>query len=218
MSIRFPPTVIKITGLEQLQENLKLLPQRVQNTVVRDALEAGGAVIAFAARMGAYRILRMAESWGYKRKKGKHLYETIGTRAKMYRQGVTSFLAVGPLYKEGGYHGHLIEFGHRIVRGGTLSKPGIMPGITARGKRQLKTLGVVYKRRRWQTISGKVIGKKMGMKYRGFAIRGGGIAGGMTKPRRFMAPAFDSRKYQALDKITAMMEKGIAREAAKLRT
>jgi len=54
----------------------------------------------------------------------KALRDTIGYVLRDYRAadgGIVYYVGVGPLYPEGA-HGHLVEFGHRQVTGGTLPR------------------------------------------------------------------------------------------------
>jgi len=160
---------------------------------------------------------------GYKRKDNNpHLYQTAATRAKIYRSGNTTFVAVGFDYTAGGSHAHLVEKGHAIVTGGTLSKRGpVMPGITASGKRWLRSFGL--EQGNWETdevvLHGKRKGKPriakggwkytgakawkrlgmqpggiyhIGMSLAGRRVRGGGrLLGGRTSPKPMLGPAFD---------------------------
>jgi len=148
---------VVIRGLPEMQRALELIPKNIARGVVQDALSAGSQVICFAGKMNAYHILRQAEARGYRREKGQHLYETIGIRLKSYRAGTTQYIAAGPLYKEGGYHGHLVEFGHRIVKGGSMANKRGPGAITAAGARVLKSFG--FKRGNYKIMS---VGRKAG--------------------------------------------------------
>lgn len=145
--------VATVSGLPELKAGLEALRYRVQNKVVRKALEAAAVPITAAATANALRHRRQAEVRGYKDKDTLQLNRTIGTRVKTYRRGGTLFLAAGPLYKMGGYHGHLVEFGHRIVKGGTLAEGGHTPGMSAAGKLWLRKVGLRAERESVESLS-----------------------------------------------------------------
>lgn len=155
---------VQIEGLEPLLKTLAALPAKVAMNVLRPALETAGGMVAAAARMNAIQVLRDAESKGYSRKSGKHLYEAIGSRTKMYQKGNTVFVGSGFLPKAGGFHGHLVEEGHRIVKGGTMAREQVLnefgqivkkaraADISAAGKRWLEAHGFVSKSTRTGVI------------------------------------------------------------------
>jgi len=155
---------VTIDGLEPLLKTLAGLPSKVAMNVLRPALETAGSMVAAATRMHAMKVLRDAESKGYRRKSGKHLYEATGSRTKMYQKGASVFVAVGFQPKAGGYHGHLVEEGHRIVKGGTMARAEVRDefgqivkkartaDLSAAGKRWLEAHGYVSKSTRINVI------------------------------------------------------------------
>ena len=147
---------VQIQGLEPLLKVLAGLPSKVAMNVMRPAMEEAGNIVASATRINAMKVLRDAESKGYKRESGKHLYEAIGSRTKMYQKGGSVFVGSGFQFKAGGFHGHLVEKGHRIVKGGTLLREGRQADISAAGKRWLESHGFVSK----STISVTLGGQK----------------------------------------------------------
>jgi hypothetical protein len=58
--------------------------------------------------------------YGQKKRK-KHLRDTIGSTVRIYARALVG--VVGPLAPAGA-HGHLVEFGHRIATGGSVSRMG----------------------------------------------------------------------------------------------
>jgi len=132
-----------ITGVDALLRTLNSLPLNVSGKLVKPAMAEAGRLLSQRARWNAYKVLQGSEKRGYRRTEGQHLYETAGARTKTYRKGETFYVAVGYNYSKGGYHAHLVELGHRIVRGGTLERTGKLPGLTAAGKRWLKQHGLV---------------------------------------------------------------------------
>lgn len=133
----------QVAGLKSLELFLKMLPQNIQRRVIRKALRKAAVPIVKQTRKEARKVAKSPFTPGYKRKKGKHLYASVGTRLKTYTKGGVVFLAAGFMHREGGYHGHLVEEGHRIVTGGTIaSKSGGKAGITAGGKRWLESHGL----------------------------------------------------------------------------
>jgi hypothetical protein len=135
---------VKIEGIDSLLKLLNALPPNVSGKLMKPAMKSAGELLTMRARWNAYKVLRDAERRGYRRKQGRHLYETAGSRTKMYRKGETTYVAVGFNYSKGGYHAHLVELGHKIVRGGTLDRgSGRLPGITASGNRWIKSFGLM---------------------------------------------------------------------------
>lgn len=85
----------------------------VQKRILVSAMKNNAERLAAAVEMG----LPMA---GVGEKTG-NLKRAMGSRIKRYTENV--YAAVGPLWA-GGQHGHLVEFGHRIVTGGTVARIG----------------------------------------------------------------------------------------------
>lgn len=156
-------TTATLEGVNNVIELLRELPPNVAGKLVKPAMTEAGNSLRERTRWEAYRQLQQAEGRGYERKKpGRHLYTTAAARVKTYRQGNTTFVAVGFDYRAGGSHAHFVELGHRIVKGGTLEKEhkqyatarsaavaallsgqDRLPGITAAGKRWLGQHGLV---------------------------------------------------------------------------
>ena len=96
-----------VMGDKELRAVLNELGPRIERKVTRGAMSAAAAPIVKAARRNA-RV----------RRKSGGLAKSAGKRVKTYtRQGVI-FVAAGYLWKKGGFHSHLVEFGHRKKGGG----------------------------------------------------------------------------------------------------
>lgn len=222
-------TTATIEGVDDVIATLRALPSNVAGKLVKPAMAEAGDILRQQTRWEAYRQLQGAERAGYKRKKpGPHLYTTAAARVKTYRKGETTFVAVGFDYRKGGSHAHLVELGHRIVKGGTLAKGTSPGGITAAGLRMLfahgwdKRKGRGRKRRGFaNAFTGEIIGaggktKSVSTFRWGKRLRGGGrLIGGMTRPFPMLRPAFDKMKRSMLIAIELELRK-IEAEATRL--
>ncbi|MFA5234972.1 MAG: HK97 gp10 family phage protein [Sulfurimonas sp.] len=236
--------VTQIEGLDALLKVLQQLPPNVSGKLVKPAMREAGDMLAGELHRNAYKQRVAAEGRGYKDRDNIQLNKTAGTRAKVYRKGSGFYVAVGFDYSKGGSHGHLVEFGHRIVRGGTLAGEGRTPGITAAGIRFMRSKGFI----KGTYESGKVLhGKRkgkprmvsgfakggnvykssdIGMTVMGRQVRGGGrvvmkagaglLSGGMrTKPCPMLGPAWETMKRPMMIAIENELRK-IERTAVRL--
>jgi len=157
--------VIDMEGFNKTINCLKKQGGVITDKVIKKAMREGPKVFIAAAKANARKHKNK------KRKEGKHLYQSIGMRLRVFSKNDFIFVAAGGLYQQGGYHAHLLELGHRIVRGGTLERSTKidkssylrqlkqrvftragwllgadertqLPGITAAGKRWLNKLGL----------------------------------------------------------------------------
>ena len=103
----------EVLGDKALQALLKELGPRIERKVTRGAMSDAAKPLVKAARRNAKA-----------RKVTGGLAKSAGKRVKTYTKDGVIYVAVGYLWKKGGYHAHLVEFGHRIARGGTLSRIG----------------------------------------------------------------------------------------------
>ena len=232
-----------VEGIEPLMNVLRKLPTNVAGKLVKPAMREAGKLLQGQLRSNAIKQLAGATSRGYKRKSGKHLSASTGTRAKMYRKGTSVFVAVGFAYKEGGYHGHLVELGHQNVKGGTLSVQGRKAGVTAAGNRWLAQHGLEKALMPKFVLRGKNKGKlrkdkgvagyqyvgqkawlgmapgkfyKVGDRVFGRKIRGGGKAsGGRTRAYPMLGPAFQTMARPMLITVENELKK-IEAEAVRL--
>lgn len=143
------------------------------------------------SKANAKSILAAAMARGYKRRRGKHLFESIGSRLRVYTNKGTTFVAAGGLYREGGFHAHLVEFGHKVVSGGTMARPGRKAGITAAGMRFLDENKITTRQRR------KLGDYHVGL-LKNTKLRGGGRTTGSAGPHPFLKPAWDATKENCL--------------------
>ena len=74
------------------------------------ARRAGLRAAALVVRRAAKRLAPRSTT----RTTGKHLADTMSMKTKEYKGGAIEVAVVGPARPEGS-HGHLVEFGHRIV-------------------------------------------------------------------------------------------------------
>lgn len=100
------------------------LPILVRGSELSKALTKGGSVVVRRAR-------QLVTPPGYPGDKPdkKPLRDTISTVIRQYKNGMF-VLVIGPQYPAGA-HGHLVEFGHRIASGGTLTPLANRPRRTA---------------------------------------------------------------------------------------
>ena len=101
----------EITGVKELDRKLAAITTRMKKNYVRKGVRAGGAIVIKAAKENLPKGKR-----GRINKKGdkiKGLRRSITQRVKTYPSGVI-ISVVGPDYKTAP-HGHLVEFGHKMV-------------------------------------------------------------------------------------------------------
>jgi HK97 gp10 family phage protein len=122
---------LSVTGLKEIDDLLKGLPRQLQHRVLQAAhADAAKPLIDFAQ--------------GYSPFKTGKLERSIGAiKPPIHKATEIGIVKIGPrrggIYK--GYHGHLIEYGHRIVTkkgktvGKTRPKPFIEPAFNVTKKR-----------------------------------------------------------------------------------
>ena len=130
-------TTATIAGAAELVKMLTQLGPRIERKITRGAMTMAATPVVRQIKANAKGMV----AGGAKRKHGKpHLYQTIGKRTKTYAKKGVVYVAVGPLYKLGGYHGHLVEFGHRIVKGGSIARiSGKQRGSAPKAKNPTRT-------------------------------------------------------------------------------
>jgi hypothetical protein len=167
-----------VLGEKELRAVLNELGPRIERKVTRGAMSDAAAPIVKAARGNARA-----------RKKTGNLAKSAGKRVKSYAKDGVVYVAAGYLYTKGGFHGHLVEFGHRIAKGGTLKLiPQEVP-IT----------------RRKEANRSKVTGEK-----------GKGQSIGRVPGYPVLAPAFRSAASEAQRIVFERHSARVEKEAAKL--
>ena len=167
-----------ITGNKALAKTLRELGPRIERKVTRGACSAGVRPIVTAARQNARA-----------RKRTGGLAKSAGKRVKSYAKNGVVYVAVGYLWKKGGYHAHLVEFGHRIAKGGTLAAERANP-------RTGKTRRAGMSKRTGARGEGQIVGRVPGYP--------------------ILAPAFRSSVRTAKSLIIQQHKNRIEKEAAKL--
>jgi len=118
-----PMLDVTIAGIDELNEAFRQMPENIVQKIVRRAVKETAPIF----------------EWGVKRNARKHrdtgdMEKSITTVIKTYLSNNYVYAAIGP----GGSdpHAHLVEHGHRIVRGGTAKRSsGHKTGMDRRGKR-----------------------------------------------------------------------------------
>ncbi len=118
---------LMVYGVEDLAAALGTLSERVQKNVVQKVMAA--AMVPLMQEMRA-NIRRMTKESNKPGRGRLHRADAIGIKQARGRHA--AFGVVGPIYAIAP-HAHLIEFGHRIVTGGTASRT-TSTGIVKRAK------------------------------------------------------------------------------------
>lgn len=113
---------IKVSGVEGVIAALNRLGDKVRNRVMMQSVK-----VAAKTPQGVIALAALNPSKGQaksERRNTGNLSQSIQVRTKRYQNGMVAWAGVGPAtstpYK--GYHGFLVEFGHRIVVGGTVNR------------------------------------------------------------------------------------------------
>jgi len=120
-----------LSGFREFERALQQLPVKVQNTVVRKAIRRGVRPMERSMKSGARQV-------------SSRIARAIGTRIRKYRGGdihvgVTG-VRRGAKYKDISNIAHLLEFGHRMVVGGTVERiSGRRAGTTPKAKDPKRT-------------------------------------------------------------------------------
>ena len=117
---------ISVTGIAEIDQVLRGLPQQLQHKILSEAhAEAAQPLVKMAYYKAPLRTGRLAESIGVK-------------KTNLGKVGAIGLVQVGPIRggSKKGYHAHLIEYGHRLVRGGkqigfVRAKPFMEPSFNA---------------------------------------------------------------------------------------
>ncbi len=175
---------VKITGVKELERRLRLLPERVARRVVRRSVVKATDIFRKAIHANASAAKDTGEFQASANKRirtyrgetivgvaGFKVFDLTGRGNKTYPSNID----------------YLLEFGHRIVVGGTTERlSGGSKKSTHAQKSKLKG----------RTGKGRVVGK--------------------VEPLGIVRKAYDARKSIALTTLTHGIAKGIEKEAAKL--
>lgn len=175
---------VKITGVKELERNLRLLPERVAKRVVRRAVVEATSIFESAIHTNASAAVDTGE-----------FKASAGKRVRSYRGEVVVGLAGFRVFDLTGRGNktypsnidHLLEFGHRIVVGGTTER---------QSGRSKKSTHAPKSKAKGRIGEGRVVGK--------------------TKPLGIVRKAYDARRSIALSTLTTGIATGIEKEAAKL--
>lgn len=170
---------VSLSGLQQADQFLAALPLVARTPEVQKAVRKGLNEVAKRAEE-----LAPVGGKGYPRRRpeNKPLKDTIGVVVREYGNVLVG--VVGPQYPAGA-HGHLLEHGHRVARGGTLS-----PLSSAKNKIAPKSK-------------------------RGGEFRGKGMATGMAEAFPFMQPAWEDKKDSIEPTIVGALQTAAEKLAAQ---
>lgn len=171
-----------LTGDAEMQAALAELSQGIAKRMFSRAFERAGDVLASAMHDEINGLT--SPPLGQKRRGRLHSAGAIGFRVSKFRGGIAHI--VGPVYAIAP-HGHLVEYGHRIVTGGTTKRVKSING---------------------QKYIGKAPTSKRGRTGKG-AVRGSTVA------IPFGARAFDRVKSQMWEIVQQEAEATLQREIAR---
>lgn len=142
---------IRLDGDAEMMRRLAALPDKAQRKVLRPAVVSTMRILTKAAktelsaqlagRVVAYKrtgalLASIGQQVFTAKTADKSIIGRVGTRGSKGRGVKTAILA-------GGYHGWLVEHGHRLVRGGSVVKIGIGRGIPKAVKAERRGRGKV---------------------------------------------------------------------------
>jgi hypothetical protein len=149
-TINAGPVTVRISGLEAARQIMRDFPAKLEKKVLRAALNKAAAIGQKAAReeakkrsdsKGTYTTIfnpttgKIERIKYHKSVREKHLYESIGRRSKTLSASGMIRVSVGEISNMP--HGWLVEYGHRMVVGGTVARiSGKQAGKAPKAKRQ----------------------------------------------------------------------------------
>jgi hypothetical protein len=115
---------ISISGIKEIDQVLRGLPQQLTHQILGTAhADAAKPLISLASQKAPFRTGNLSRSIGAK-------------KSNLKKVGILGLVQVGPLRggNKKGYHGHLIEYGHRLVKRGrqigyVIGKPFMEPSF-----------------------------------------------------------------------------------------
>lgn len=153
----------KVTGMREFTAFLRRFPVTMQRKVLRTALSKAANPVVKQTRREARRVARNPLTPGYKRTSGKHLYSSVGRRAKTYAKAGVVFVAAGFMNKKVGNRGLWVEEGHKTKTGGMTRKRPMLKPAWEQNKR--RCLGIVVREGKKKTeIEAVKLAKKTGLK------------------------------------------------------
>ena len=224
-------TAVRIDGLENVMAMLAGLRLSTQRKYMRTAVTKAARVVAKAARQFAaketgalrkslwYRVYtskdktRVGAVVGARRaeKREKVFSRKTGHRTwSKYKTKFGESLKGAQIGRDPANYAHLIEYGHKIVIGGTTSRNGGgAAGVSRRGRlaawAQYKgRTSFQRKMRKWGVTFARFIG-----------IRGAGKVVGVVKARPFMRPAYEATRAQVNAILKRELEAGVQKELEK---
>lgn len=124
MSFGSNPFQVKVTGTAELRAVFKVLPETLVKRVVRKAARTGINKFKSSIKQNAS-------------KHGSALSSRVTSKVVTYRSTNVVYAVTGPV--AGDPHAHLVEFGHRMVVGGTVPRIGVKAGKTPRARNPKNT-------------------------------------------------------------------------------
>jgi hypothetical protein len=132
--------IAAIIGDDEVYRNLVKLEDKIQDQILAKAFEAAAEPIVSAIEVSLTSMVQ----W-----KTGNLQCSIGYRMRRYSG--TVFATVGPMWPLGA-HGHLVEFGHNIVTGGSISRIAKQSARRGKGLISGRTRSFPFEARAWESI------------------------------------------------------------------
>lgn len=193
---------VKLEGFEKCEQHLAQIPIELRGQAVKAGLRDAARIVVMVAK-----ALCPPRDYRDRDAQGRPLKQRITYQIKELKQSGNLAVIIGPekeTIPSRQRHGHLVEEGHRLVKGGTVGHVrGWSAGITARGRRQLEQAGYhqtgLYAQH-WANAAGITI-------HPGIEVRGGGRVIGWVKGSPFLSPAaVNTRTQQAQALATGLIQ------------
>ena len=175
---------VKITGVKELERRLRLLPTRVAKRVVRRAVVKATTIFEDAIHTNA----AVAKDTGEFQASANKRIRSYGGEVVVGVAGFRVFTLTGRGNKTYPSNiDYLLEFGHRVVVGGTTER---------QSGRSKKSTHAPKSKAKGRTGEGRVVG--------------------FVEPLSIVRKAYDARRSIALTTLTTGIATGIEKEAGKL--
>jgi HK97 gp10 family phage protein len=194
-------STMRLSGANEITAALKGVSEKLAGQTLNKAIKAAANVMLRAAKAAARKRHKSGKGTG-------NLARSMAIRQLTYANGVV-YAAIGPSWPKGA-HGWLVEHGHRIVTGGTVTRRGGKFGFGGaapieKKSRRLQERVYLGRNSRYRDLS------KAGATFnRAVGERGHGRTGGSVPAYPFLQPAFDSAKTEMLDAIQQTVEAALA--------